>query len=205
MRTYNQIEIDMGQYLSEPSSTYTDWVDFTQERRRIAIKDAELYLAETIRATKLLKLQTEPINLTALISGNILTFPIEYLRLFSLWHQPSTGNNVYIHPKDQEWHELQDNLSFNYELDPYWYDYGNKKIEIKHGITSPSWYGKFIKYPQTYEPSFDFGDQYSELDGYEQLITIYASALLLLAAKEFDNAANLFKMCDARIQIINNG
>jgi len=205
MRTYTEITIDMGEYLSEPGTDTSAWYDFTQDRRNNAVRESEIYLAQVLPGKLLPKLQTEPLNIVDLIADNILTLPVDILKPFMLWHQPASGYNTYIYERDEEWHKLQDGLSFNPNNDPYYLMRGDKKYEIVHGISSPAFYMKGIKYPQTYSPEFDFGDQYSELDGQEHLISLHASALLMTKAKEFDTANGLFELCNSKVKILNNG
>ena len=204
MQTYNEIEIAMGHHLDEPGSDSDEWEDFKQARRRTAIMATELDMAKTIDPLLLPKLLSPPINLTDMVSSDILTPPEDLAQLHSLWHDPASGRNVFFTGRDNEWHELQDGINFT-NADPYYFMLGNKTFQLEHDISSPSLYMKYIQFPQTHQASFDYGDQYTQFDGREEIIILGASARLLTEAKQFETAKGLYKLYYGNIKTINGG
>ena len=164
--------------------------------RRNAIVDTELELFRKANPAKLPKLQSKPINATDYIVSNVLTLRDNLARIIDLYHETTAGVQTYFNERNKEWDKLQDGMNFA-TTDPYFYLLGERQYKLQHVISSPNvFYIIAQNFPQTYDPSFDFSDNYCEFEGFEEAIINGTTGKLLLKVNQAEKAGiylNLYR------------
>ena len=203
MKTYNDMELAVGINCGDTSTDSDNWLKYTQAMRREVIADAEMEIFRKADIGVFPKLLSEPLNATEYIKNNILTLPNEYSNLLELYHQTAAGVRTYLPLKDREWDRLQDGLNFSFAFDPYYFNYGERKFQLRHSITTvETFYMLAYKFPQTYDPAFDWGNAYTELEGYEEDIINGATGKLLLKVDQIDKAGVYLKLFENCLAIL---
>ena len=202
MKTYDDIELEIGIKGGEPETDSDTWSKFTQSMRREAIKDTEVQMLMLANIAKVGKLRSKPT--VPDISSDILTLSRLDYRLLELYYVTSAGKRINFDERDEEWEKMRDSYNFS-TLDPFYYMLGEKTYQLRHSITSPvsaNYKQITIKMPQTYDASFDWGNTYSEFDGYEEVIINGATGRLLITSEEPEKASNFIAMFNEGIKLL---
>jgi len=201
MKTYHEIELEIGINVGEPSTDSNRWTRYPQSMRRNAIVDTELEIFHKSNPLKLPKLKSIPLVATDYIASNILTLPESLKRIFDLYHETAAGVKLYFTERNEVWEKLQDGVNFT-SADPFYYAYGDRKYRLRHSIASPNvFYIIAQKFPQTYDASFDFSG-YCEFEGHEETLINGATGKLLLKANQPEKAGLFVQLYQAGLNLL---
>lgn len=201
MKTYSEIEIEIGINVGESSTDTARWTRYTQDMRRDAIADTEIEMFSKANPAKFPKLKSNPLLATDWIASNILTLPDNLYRLMEFYHSTTAGVKTYFTMRDDLWEKLQDSINFT-TADPYLLPYGERQYQLRHSISSPNvYYIIALKFPQTYDSSFDF-EGYSQFEGHEETIINGATGKLLLKSNQPEKADFYLKLYQAGLTLL---
>ena len=136
------------------------------------------------------------------VNNDIFSLPNRAYRVLELYHESNSGLQTYFTERSKEWDKLQDGYNFT-TTDPYYFPYGDKNYKLRYALSPVNkFYIIALLYPQTYDSAFDYGNSYTEFEGYEDLIINGASGKLLIKADQLEKATGFLTLYQNSLKLL---